>query len=242
MDALVLAGGLGTRLRPILRNLPKPMAPVLGKPFLDHLARYWLKQGISRFIFCVGYRREAVQSYFKNRWRGLPIEYSVESKPLGTGGALIEACKRLPAHKTILALNGDTFFDVPLKSMQRLTQVNDAELTLALAPGSREARFDSVKISSKGRILEILGRKKMGRTGWRNAGVYLFKPELFADYFAETHARFRSFENEILPAFIQAERRVFGYRYRGTFLDIGTPASYQTAESFIREAKIWKKF
>ena len=115
LTAIILAGGLGTRLKDVLPDLPKPMAPILGRPFLEYLMDYWIKQGVNHFILSVGYQKKVIMSHFSNEYHGASIEYSIENTPLGTGGALLKASQNIS--DLFLLLNGDTFIEVDLKQM-----------------------------------------------------------------------------------------------------------------------------
>ena len=117
--AIILAGGLGTRLRGTLPDLPKPMAPVAGRPFLAHQLDHWIAQGVVRFVLSVGYRAVAISNHFGDRYRGVPIDYVVEPAPLGTGGALALAATKLRSNEPALLLNGDTYFDVDFPRSRR---------------------------------------------------------------------------------------------------------------------------
>ena len=121
--AIILAGGLGTRLRSAVPDLPKPMAPIAGRPFLAHQMDHWIGQGVSRFVLSVGYRHEAISSHFGRRFHGAAIDYVVETSPLGTGGAVKLATAGLPRDEYTLLLNGDTYFDVPLRGRDEITEL-----------------------------------------------------------------------------------------------------------------------
>ena len=115
--AIILAGGLGTRLRQLVSNVPKPMASVNGRPFLAHLMDYWIGQGITQFIISVGYLKESIINYFGNEYQGIKIEYSEEESPLGTGGGVLLAIKNIKSDDYFVLLNGDTFFEVDLREL-----------------------------------------------------------------------------------------------------------------------------
>jgi CTP:molybdopterin cytidylyltransferase MocA len=131
-SAIVLAGGLGTRLRSAVPDLPKPMAPIAGRPFLAHQLDQWIAHGIRDFVLAVGYRHEAISDYFGAHYRGAAIRYSVEATPLGTGGALLQAASLVATDARFLLLNGDTYFDVALPALADFAVAHDAE---AITPG-----------------------------------------------------------------------------------------------------------
>ena len=114
-SAIILAGGLGTRLRGVVQDLPKAMAPIKDRPFLEYQLDYWIGQGIRHFILSVGYRREVIMKHFGDKYRDVSIEYAVEETPMGTGGGLLLAVEKMKKRAPFLLLNGDTFFEVSLK-------------------------------------------------------------------------------------------------------------------------------
>ena len=128
--AFVLAGGLGTRLRSEVSEVPKPMAPVDKKPFLEYILNFWISQGVTKFIISVSYKRESIINYFGNSYNGVQIEYFIEKNPLGTGGGLVKIADQLK--ETFVVINGDTFFEISLKEMQLIRNKTQAELVIAL--------------------------------------------------------------------------------------------------------------
>ena len=116
LEAIVLAGGLGTRLKSVVSNVPKPMAPIGDKPFLEYILKYLKKNGITRAILSVGYKSEIIEEYFGNNFEGIDLVYSVEKEPLGTGGAIKKAMSKVKSNQVYI-INGDTFFDINLKSL-----------------------------------------------------------------------------------------------------------------------------
>lgn len=131
--AVVLAGGLGTRLRSVVSDLPKPMAPIAGRPFLEYLFDYWIDQGIERFVLSVGYRHEAIVEHFGDGYRGATLHYAREPRPLGTGGGLLMALEHLTeADENFLLLNGDTWFTLDLATLQQYAEQHHADCCLAL--------------------------------------------------------------------------------------------------------------
>src|SRR6266404_9021237 len=150
MEAVVLAGGLGTRLRAAVSDVPKPMAPVQGRPFLERLLDYWIGQGVRRAILAVGYMHETIRRHFGEQYRGCAITYSIEHQPLGTGGALVQALP-LVEGKTFLALNGDTYFAVPLAALCEFHQQRGADASLSLFR-SDNPRYTGIALAADGRI------------------------------------------------------------------------------------------
>lgn len=227
MEAIILAGGRGTRLRRILPDLPKPMAPVRGRPVLEHLLDHWIGQGVRRFVLAVGDRHRTITDHFGRTYRGCEIEYSIEAEGhlLGTGGGARQAASLL-ATKPFLLMNGDTFFKVPLREFLDFHQQRCAAVTLAVARVESNFRFGSVEMDQNGRILRLTDPD--GREGFVNGGVYLLasKEMLHAD------SKSFSFEKESLPGLIAADQ-VFGFHGSSSFLDIGTPEDYALADQFL---------
>lgn len=234
MMAIVLAGGLGTRLRGIIKKCPKPMAPIHGRPFLEYLLDYWQKQGIRRFILCVGYRRETIQKHFGSRYGRARIDYSVEKKPLGTGGALLQALAWRKIGQNFLVLNGDTFFEVPLRRLARFHARSKADTTLALLRKSGR-RYERLQCGKGGRITALEPRGLRSAPGWINGGVYLFNRRALKGCYAKGKT---SLESDVLPQLLKKGMRLYGCGVNGRFIDIGTPASYKTAAKFLGSKEI----
>jgi D-glycero-alpha-D-manno-heptose 1-phosphate guanylyltransferase len=230
MEAIVLAGGLGTRLRAALPDLPKPMAPVNGRPFLEHLLDYWVEQGITRFILSVGYRHEAVSVHFGAWHRGAAISYAVEETPLGTGGGLVAASGLLSAGGPFLVLNGDTWFEVPLPALVELHAERRADGTLALFRSPQAGRYAGVRLGAQAEVLALDGGTAGGLA---NGGVYLMEPVLLEGPWRPGTAT--SLEEDILPFALRSGRRVYGLECAGRFLDIGVPEDYARAGALLEK-------
>jgi len=214
MEAIILAGGLGTRLRSVCPNLPKPLAPVHNKPFLSYLMSYWKSQGVTHFILSVGYLHEKVINTYGKAFEDIPIDYAIEKIPLGTGGALLHALHHLHNPKNpFLVLNGDTLFQIPLKEFAL-----NGDCMLALYQAEKNTRYDGIILSDKGQIL------KLGdpTSSLINGGCYLFQKNLFTDFKGES----LSLEKELLPILIH-QGRCFGKAFEKPFIDIGIPKDYQ---------------
>ncbi len=220
MDALILSGGLGLRLRSVLDDCPKPLAVVAGKPFLEYLL-LWLKtQGVTSIILCTGYRGELIQEYFGcGNVLGLRLRYSCESEPLGTGGALKLAGPLIESEE-FLVLNGDSFFDVDLRELISTHRRRRAQATIALAEVEDTHRYGSVEMNAQGEIVRFL-EKGRGGDGFVNAGVYVFRAEILA---LIPQGCAVSLEHEIFPNLVG--RGLYGLPARGYFVDIGVPDEY----------------
>ncbi len=221
--AIILAGGLGTRLRDVVADLPKSMAPVNGKPFLHYIFQYLVKQNISEVVLSVGYKRETIQEYFGAQYNGIKIKYSIEDEPLGTGGAIKKAsslCKDL-----VFVMNGDTLFDIDLNELIEHYFETVSEITVALKSMENFDRYGSVEMDKEIRITAF-NEKKFLQKGIINGGVYVMHAHSVVEN--EPQEKF-SFEKDIL------EKKVHDFYFTGKlfdnyFIDIGIPEDYAKAQ------------
>lgn len=228
VTAIILAGGLGTRLRSVVPDLPKPMAPISGRPFLEHQLDYWIKQGVSNFVLSIGYRHEVIVDHFGNRYKDAELDYVIEKTPLGTGGGLLLAAEKVNRNEPFLLLNGDTYFAVDLKTLIKFSLANDADLCFSLFRTSEEGRYMGMDISSLGQIVSVkssTGRLANGGVYWVGSRAVL--PEIFSP------GNKVSLEDDIFPAVLVSGQRLFGIEFSGTFIDIGVPDDYHRAPSLL---------
>ena len=223
-EAIVLAGGLGTRLRSAGADKPKSMAPIAGKPFLEYTLDLLIKGGVDHTILAVGYKHEEILNYFGQKYKGMHLSYSIENEPMGTGGAIVHALGYAISN-TLWVLNGDTLFDCDFRSLQLLHQEKNADLTLSLKPMSHSERYGTVEV---GDSYQIIGfeEKKSGQFALVNAGVYRLSKSALLQHVDS--GKF-SFEKDFLEKRIK-EIRVFGSIQDRYFLDIGIPADYEKAQ------------
>lgn len=174
-SAVILAGGLGTRLRSAVPDLPKPMAPIEGRPFLEYQLDYWIAQGIAHFVLAVGYRHEAISGHFGQQYRGARLDYVVEETPLGTGGGLLLALQRLPADQRFLLLNGDTYFAVQLPALEQFALQQDSDWCFSLFRTGQTSRYLGMGVAADGRITELKSSQD-GDECLANGGVYCIHP------------------------------------------------------------------
>ena len=235
MEAVILAGGLGTRLRGVVPDLPKPMAPVGGRPFLEHQFDYWIDQGVSRFVLSLGYRQEAFVQHFGDTYRGAEIAYSVESQPLGTGGGVLLATNHLRGQGAFLVLNGDTLGDVVLPKLLTWHGNSSAAMTLALIRMPASGRFSSVDVDAEGRVLAF---RESGHAPKPlvSAGVYIVERTFLASLGWIGGDRF-SMEAEGFPRMLKRRERLYGCEALTRFLDIGVPEDYYRADEFIHNLR-----
>jgi len=237
--AVILAGGLGTRLRPILSGTPKAMAPILGHPFLEYLLRDLSAAGIRTAILCVGYLKEQIRSYFGDGFAvGLAVRYAEEAAPLGTAGALGNA-RGMIGNTPFLLMNGDTYVSVDYKRLAAYHREKvvsaDAIGTIVVARVSDGSASGRILLEEDGRIRSF--REKEPRGGspcLANAGVYFFEPDIFR-FLPETVPA--SLEHDSIPAVLDAGRALYGFPAEGDFIDIGTPEGYQEMSNLLAKRK-----
>lgn len=215
-EAIVLAGGFGTRLQSVVHNVPKPMADVNGKPFLFYLLQYLSKQGLKRIVLSVGYKHEVIQDFFGDHYFQMDIEYAIEKEPLGTGGAIKLALEKIQ-NQECFVLNGDTFFDADL---QKLSSEN-SPCVLAAKEMKNFDRYGSLQLDQNSNVLQF-NEKKYCETGWINGGIYKIKKEIFKD---SPSAKF-SFETAILEP-LALKGKIKAVLFKTYFMDIGIPDDYQ---------------
>ena len=229
LTAVILAGGLGTRLRSVVPDLPKPMAPVAGRPFLEYLMDYWVAQGVSHFVLSVGYRKEAIIDHFGDAYRSIQVSYAIEQEPLGTGGGLLLAAQGLS--ETFLVLNGDTFFDVNLNQLEKFHKSRKSDWTFALFRSTDTSRFMGMSLNANQEITSL--RVSAGEGDCLvNGGVYLVEPASLMTARLERDQKL-SLEEELLPKLRSTGKRLFGLELTGDFLDIGLPRDYSRAADFL---------
>lgn len=231
-SAIILAGGLGTRLRAVVPDRPKPMALVNGKPFLVHLLDYWLGQGVDRFVLSVGYRYEMIRQFFGTSYRGAQLDYAVEESPLGTGGGLLLALARLEDDATCLLLNGDTFFAVQAATVLDFHVNQQAAWTMSLFRATEANRYMGVQLGADGQIQNLAaGRGEVG--AYANGGVYALNPATIRN-FGFPAATKLSLEDEMLPRMHEEGKPLYGLEHAGTFIDIGVPSDYERAQEILQ--------
>jgi NDP-sugar pyrophosphorylase family protein len=229
-DTIILVGGLGTRLQPVVSDRPKPMAQVMGKPFLEWTLRFLVKQGIQRVVLATGYRGDMVWDYFGDGESiGLDIVYSQEDTPLGTGGAVRKAMD-LVTTKDVLVLNGDSLCNFNHVRLRTAHINNQADATIWLVEMDECQRYGIVETSIGGRVVAFKEKSSDFGDGVINAGVYLFSSTFL---FGLPYGEYLSMETQIFPQLIA--RSLFSVTGPGPFLDIGTPESYSSSEKFINK-------
>ena len=230
IDVAILVGGLGTRLRGVVDNVPKPLAPVLGRPFLFYLLDMLALRGARSVTLCSGYMADFVQEKTGFEWMGMPVHHSIEKEPMGTAGALALAKKFLQSER-VLIMNGDTWFEADFKAFAEAAE--GSEFCIAAAQVQDASRYGTLEWGSDGRLLCFKEKSDTPAPGSINAGVYFVSQNLLASLRVEP----LSLERAVLPA-LTLERRVKVFRTDAPFLDIGIPEDYAAAADFFRQLEI----
>ena len=225
--AFVLCGGAGTRLRPVLDDRPKSMAPISGAPFLQLLLDRLRSEGIGDVILGTGHMAEKIERYFGSGNKfAVRIRYSREDEPLGTGGALKLAESLIS--DPVLVLNGDSYVEWSLNPMLELFRAKDADLVLVLHEIADVTRYGSVVLDHDGRITRFVEKGASVGPGLINGGVYLLRKQIVRDLPAGVAI---SLEKEVFPRLL--ERRVYGLICTGPFIDIGIPDDFNRAQALL---------
>lgn len=242
MQSIILAGGMGTRLRQVVDNKPKSMAEVEAKPFLEYQIEFLKQYGFTDLILCVGYLSEQIVDYFADgaQW-GVSIQYALEGQSLlGTGGAIRNAERLIGG--TFLVLNGDTYFNIDLHKLVQFhkgrRQEDDSILgTLAVTRVADSAAYGSVWIDNDNKCIGFAEKTSvLHPVHTVSAGIYVLEPAVLD--LIPTGRRV-SIERETFPFILSKDRALLGYLAEGFFVDIGTPAGYARFRSYVREMQEW---
>ncbi len=230
MEAIILAGGFGTRLRSRLTDLPKAMAPIAGRPFLEFLLDRLVAAGASRVILSVGHLRQIILDRIPLDYRGIQIKFAIEQSPLGTGGAIRHAMREVQ-EPSVLVMNGDTYVDVDLAGMVKKHRIERSIMTIAVTYVDDAARYGGVIIQD-GKVIGFAEKGKFGPS-WINAGTYVLSSDF--PWPASLPTRF-SFEEDVMVPLV-AEIRPAAFPYAGCFLDIGVPEDLDRAETALPQLR-----
>lgn len=228
MEAIILAGGCGTRLSTIIKEIPKPMADINGKPFLSYLLSYLIKHKVSKIILSVGYKYDKIRDFFGSKYENLDIEYVIEDKPLGTGGAIKKALKQVKGNEVIV-LNGDTFFNVNLENLIYFHHNRCSMLTIAVKPIRNFNRYGTVILIED----KIIGfeEKSLKEFGYINGGIYVINKNVFRNH---DQIDSFSFETDFLYKHI-SDINSFAFISNNYFIDIGIPEDYKRAQQEFKQ-------
>lgn len=226
LPALLLVGGMGTRLRPVLSSKPKPLAPIKDIPFLELLILQLRSQGIHRLVMCSGYQSQQIEEAMGDghKW-DVSIEYSKESSPLGTAGAIKQAEQHLSEVSDFLVMNGDSLLELDILQLLRFHQENGGCASVAVRRVADAARYGTVEVDGQNRVVRFYEKVGNRSPGLINGGVYIFKRSVLR-HIPEGPS---SLERDVLPRLV--ERGVFALEQAGMFIDIGTPEDYARAQA-----------
>ena len=232
--ALILAGGQGTRLRSVVADRPKVLAPVAGRPFIKHLLQQLLDAGLREVILCTGYMAESVRIELGDNFGSMALKYSEEKEPLGTGGALRNALPFIANGEEILVLNGDSFCESDIGALTKFHLSKGAIATIALRNVPDTSRYGQVELGPS-EAVEIFAEKGDKRgSGLINAGIYLINDKIIREL---PEGVALSLERDVLPQLIG--KGLFGFRINaGRFIDIGTPESFSESQSVMKKRDI----
>jgi D-glycero-alpha-D-manno-heptose 1-phosphate guanylyltransferase len=231
-EAIILAGGLGTRLREALPDLPKCMAPVNGRPFLFYVINYLRSQGIEKFIFSLGFRHEVVEAYLNAEFSTLNFQCLIEKEPLGTGGAILASCYK-SSEQTVLVVNGDTIFKVDVIKAFIAHNKHRSDCTLILKLMENFDRYGVVELNDDDSI-KSFKEKQFYKIGLINGGVYILNTEQFLA--EELPSKF-SFEKDYLEKYFET-RKIYGTVQDEYFIDIGIPEDYFRVQQELKQPEL----
>lgn len=231
--AIILAGGFGTRLQSVIKELPKPMAPINNIPFLNYQLNYLKHYGIKNIIFSTGFLAEKIKNYYNNNYKGLTIVNSHETNPLGTGGGIRLAINNCSTNE-VLVLNGDSFFDVNLFKFYTFHAENSAQVSLALREVSDSSRYGTILKNKNHSITSFKEKNGINKQGLINGGVYILNKEVYLKY-TPLDINF-SIEKDFFEKKVN-ELAIFGFEFNGYFIDIGIPDDYKKAQNDFKEFK-----
>lgn len=221
--AIILAGGLGTRLRSVVSDVPKPMAPIGDKPFLAFLLEYWYQQGIRHYVLSVGYKHEIIMQYFGERFHDALITYAIEEEPMGTGGGLLLALSKLGNEEHVLVLNGDTYFEIDLMSLEKFAETEASDMLFSAFQSQNGQRYLPLPVVNETGKIDFLANAKVIQSEfWVNGGVYLLRPEIFTNFGLKKC----SLEQDLFHDMAKRQGRIYAKKFEAKFIDIGIPEDY----------------
>lgn len=226
LEAIVLAGGFGTRLQKVVNDVPKSMALINGRPFLEYLLDYLISQGVKKVILSVGYMRESIVNHFQTRFKNIEIDYAIEEEPLGTGGGIRLAFWKVKGTRAFV-VNGDSMFRFDFRLMLEQHLKKKAEATLSLRRLPSTGRYGRVEINRNRRIIEFTEKNELAGAGYINGGVYVIEKLFLMD--PDFRGKF-SIEKDCFER-LYHHSRMFGFPASGYFLDIGIPDDFYKAQN-----------
>lgn len=229
MQAIILAGGFGSRLQTVVSNVPKPMAEIDGRPFLFYLVSKLHKHKFKKIIFSVHYLKEKIIDYFGNNFFGIEIEYAIEENPLGTGGAILNCWQYIDSNQPVFIFNGDSFLDADLTKMLDLHLQKNANFTISLKSMHKPYRYGLVEFNKNGLVTNFKEKSTEVENGYINSGIYILNPKILKTF--DLPHKF-SFETDFMcKYFNKISLNIF--ESDDYFIDIGIPEDYLKAQTEI---------
>ena len=226
--AVILAGGMGTRLREVVSDRPKVLAELNGKPFIFYILDQLLNAGIKKVIISTGYLGEQVEKTIGNRYDSLKVDYSKEHNPLGTAGAL-KLVQQNTDTEHFLVMNGDSYVEFNIFSLLTYSRKNKANIVILTKKVEDTSRYGTIKLNENSEIVSFLEKRKIAEGGIINAGIYFLERSVFNNIPDKTPC---SLEYDFFPQMIG--KNIYGFETDGRFVDIGTPESYLEAKKFFQ--------
>ena len=223
-DCVILCGGLGKRLQGVVSDVPKVMAQIDGRPFLDFVIEHLRSQQIERIVLCTGYKADQIESYYRDHDFGITIDFSTESEPLGTGGALKNASDIISSDP-FFVLNGDSFLSADFQAFLDFHKVKESTASLLVSQVNESKDFGSLKLDENSQIVDFQEKDQDTEKHLVNAGIYCFNREVFSHM---SEAKVFSLEHDLFPSLLGS--KFFGYRVDKEFMDIGTPQRYESVK------------
>jgi D-glycero-alpha-D-manno-heptose 1-phosphate guanylyltransferase len=233
-ECVILVGGQGSRLRSVVSDVPKPMALIREKPFLEYLLSFLHCQGCLHCVLSVGYKYEVIKNYFGDHYKNIKLDYAIEKEPLGTGGGIKNSLEFI-THNDFFLLNGDSFLDVDLNQLAAFHFSRNSSITLAVKEMHHVDRYGTLEIEND-KIVRF-NEKKMIERGFINAGVYVVSKRVFNDVYIEQN-KF-SFEKDVLEAYVHT-LPYYAFPSDGYFIDVGIPEDNQKAQSELKEVSYFR--
>lgn len=232
-EAIILAGGLGTRLRSEIGDIPKALALINGRPFLEYQLDYLYNWQVEKVIIAAGYKSELIREHFGDKYKGLSLKYSIEEEPLGTGGAIRKALDLVDGLRSIV-VNGDTYYEVDIYKMVDFQRIKESNLLINLTYEEDVSRYGTVEINKLNRITGFHEKGEKKGAGFVNGGFYFINKAFFLSF--DLPEKF-SFERDFLERYYD-EYIFHGIRCSAYFIDIGIPEDFKRAQHEFKEYNI----
>ncbi|OHB68247.1 MAG: hypothetical protein A2W17_05745 [Planctomycetes bacterium RBG_16_41_13] len=228
IDVVILCGGYGTRLREVIKDIPKPMAEINGRPFIDILINYISSFGFTRYILCTGYKGDVIRDYYENKNNSFEVLFSEEKEAMGTGGAIKKA-ESLIQYSMFLAINGDSLCKINIENFFKFHLLKNAFASIALITKDNSVDCGITKLDNNERIIGFHEKMITNETSFVNAGMYIFNREIFS-FIPENKKN--SLEVDLFPKLVK-HKDIYGFRTQERLFDIGTPERYAIAKKYL---------